>query len=306
MPGSVRDIRRQIKSTKATKQITRAMELVSAAKMKRAVSNAVGMRSYASTALLVLTHLADKMNPEAHPLLRVRETKRVLVVAFSADRGLCGSFNALLFKKVIEHEHELKNEFPDATIDYIASGKRAQDFLARTGRNVIAAFTGMTNKPTLASTLPIGKIILDAYLEERYDRVVLVYSHFQSALVQKPIDFQLLPFSTETILSMHEELHLFKHLTFGMKEEGDEYLYEPSADVILEALLPQLTQMQIFQSVLETTASEHSARMVAMRSATDNATEIMDDLTLYMNQVRQAGITREIAEISAGKAALGQ
>lgn len=304
MAGS-REIRRKIKSIKATKQITRAMELVSAAKMKRAVSHATGMRSYASTALLILSHMADKTHPDLHPLLEVRETKRVLVIAFSSDRGLCGSFNALLFKKVIEHEKTLKQEIPGVHVDYVAVGKRVQDFLGRTGRNVIAAFDGMTSRPTMESTLPIGKIVLDAYLDKTYDRVVLVYQHFVSALLQKPTAFQLLPFDRETLVEMGAELHLFKHLSFGVKEEGEEYLFEPSADVILEQLLPQLTQMQAFQATLETTASEHSARMVAMKSATDSANEMMSDLTLRLNQVRQAGITREIAEISAGKIALG-
>ncbi len=306
MAGSIRDIRRKIKSTKATKQITRAMELVSAAKMKRAVNNALGMRSYASTALLILTRLADKTNPDAHPLLEIRETKRVLVVAFSSDRGLCGSFNALLMKKVMEHEKELRAKYRGVEIDYIAVGKRVQDFLARTGRTVIATFTNMTNRPSMNSTLPIGKIATDAYLDKRYDKVVLVYQHFVSALTQKPTAFQLLPFSKENLLDMERELNLFKHLAFGMDDDGTDYLFEPSPDAILKSLLPQLTQMQIFQSVLETTASEHSARMVAMRSATDNATEVMSELTLHMNQVRQAAITREIAEISAGKAAVGQ
>lgn len=304
MAGS-REIRRKIKATKATKQITRAMELVSAAKMKRAVNHALGMRSYASTALLILTHLADKTHPEAHPLLAIREVKRVLVVVCSSDRGLCGSFNALLFKKVLEHERELKRQMPDVEVEYIAVGKRAQDFLARSGRSVVAAFSGMTNRPTLESSLPVSKIALDAYLEKRYDRVVILYQHFLSALVQKPTVFQLLPFSREVLKTMGGELGLFKHMKFGVEQEGSEYLFEPSADVILEQLLPQLTRMQIYQSVLETAASEHSARMVAMRSATDNATEMIGDLTLHLNQVRQAGITREIAEISAGKIALG-
>lgn len=304
MAGS-REIRRKIKSIKATKQITRAMELVSAAKMKRAVNHALGMRTYASTALMVLSHLADKTHPDLHPLLQVREPRRTLVVAYSSDRGLCGSFNALLFKKVVEHEKELKKEVHGVEIDYIAVGKRVGEFLARTGRNVVASFTGMTNRPSLDSVLPVGKIVLDAYLEKKYDRVVLVYQHFFSALFQKPTDFQLLPFSTETLKEMGAELHLFKHFSRDMKHEGEEYLFEPSPDVILEELLPQLTQMQLFQAVLETTASEHSARMVAMRSATDSATEMMSDLTLHLNQVRQAGITREIAEISAGKIALG-
>jgi F-type H+-transporting ATPase subunit gamma len=304
MAGS-REIRRKIKATKATKQITRAMELVSAAKMKRAVNHALGMRSYASTALLILTHLADKTHADAHPLLAVREVTRVLVVVSSSDRGLCGSFNALLFKKVLEYERELKREMGDVVVEYIAVGKRAQDFLSRSGRTIIAACSGMTNRPSLESALPVAKIILDAYLEKRYDRVALLYQHFLSALVQKPTVFQLLPFSREILSIMGGELGLFKHFKFGHEKEATEYLFEPSADIILEQLLPQLTRMQVYQSILETAASEHSARMVAMRSATDNATEMIGDLTLHLNQVRQAGITREIAEISAGKIALG-
>lgn len=281
------------------------MELVSAAKMKRAVSHATSMRNYASTALLILNHVADKTQPDLHPLLEKRDVKRVLAFVFSSDRGLCGSFNALLFRKVMEHERELKKMIPHVEIDYVAVGKRAGDFLARTGRNIVASFTRMTNRPHLEMILPLGKIALDGYLEKRYDRVTLLYQHFISALLQKPTAFQILPFSKEVLQTMGQDLHLFRHFTHGVEREGEEYLFEPSADAILATLLPELTHMQFFQALLETTASEHSARMVAMRSATDNASEMISDLTLYLNKVRQSVITREIAEISAGKIALG-
>lgn len=315
MAGGSREIRRKVKSIKATKQITRAMELVSASKMKRAVHHALAMRSYASTALVILTHLAHKTDSALHPLLAVRAPHRYLAIVYSSDRGLCGGFNSLLFRRVLEHEREVKRLTPHATIDYIAVGKRAQEFLARSGKTVVAAFSQMTSRPSLELSAPLAKIILDAYraggagaagdVNGGYDRVVLLYQHFISALTQKPTAFQLLPFSREVLEEMGAELNLFKHLTHGVMNDGTEYLFEPSPDAILERLLPQLTDMQVFQALLETTASEHSARMLAMRNATDSAGEIIDDLTLHLNQIRQAGITREIAEISAGKVALG-
>lgn len=309
MAGGSREIRRKIKSIKATKQITRAMELVSASKMKRAVHHALAMRSYASTALVILTHLAHKTDSSLHPLLAVRPPHRHLAVVYSSDRGLCGGFNSLLLRRVLEHEREIKRLTPHATIDYIAVGKRAAEFLARSGKTVVAVFSQMTSRPSLELSAPLAKIILDSYRAGGdaggYDRVVLLYQHFISALTQKPTAFQLLPFSREVLEEMGAELNLFKHLTHGVMNDGTEYLFEPSPDAILENLLAQLTDMQVFQALLETTASEHSARMLAMRNATDSAGEIIGDLTLHLNQIRQAGITREIAEISAGKVALG-
>lgn len=314
--ASARDIRRKIKSIRSTRQITRAMELVSAAKMKKAVHAATTMRTYASTAMMLLTELADRAQNFKHPLLEKRPVKKVLVLAFSSDRGLCGGFNTMLFKKLVEHEKNLKAEggsenAGNVEVEYIAIGKRVQDFLARTGRKILLAYPAMTNHPKMADTLSLGKYVMDAYSNREYDQVVILYQHFFSALTQKPTAYQLLPFSKEVLLEMGESLNLFAHLkgakggTASARSGQADYLFEPSPEAILSNLLPQLTQMQIFQAAQETGASEHSARMLAMQNATRNASEFIDDLTLYLNQVRQATITREIAEISAGKIALG-
>ena len=180
--------------------------------------------------------------------------------------------------------------------------------MARTGRKIVLAFPAMTNNPKLSDTRPIGKYVMDGYTAGDYDEIVLLYQHFFSALSQKPTAFPLLPFSQDVLMEMGANLGLFKHLDGeGRIAEalGTDYLFEPSPEAILKNLLPQLTQMQIFQAAQETTASEHSARMLAMRNATDNASTFIEDLTLHLNQVRQAAITSEIAEISAGKIALG-
>lgn len=333
MPSS-REIRRKIKSIRSTRQITRAMELVSAAKMKKAVNSATSMRTYASMALMLLTQLSERVSHDAHPLLVKRPVKKILVLAFSSDRGLCGGFNTTLFKKLLEYERQLRRESgrlvegvdggsgagegktidgasDDLQIDYLAIGKRAQDFLARTGRRIVLAYPAMSNHPKLVDTLSLGKFVLSSYEDSSYDEIVLLYQHFFSPLLQKPTAYQLLPFSRKVLEETIANLNLFKN----MKSEGcdgdknadfdtPDYLFEPSPQAILGSLLPQLTQMQIYQATLETAASEHSARMLAMRNATNNASDFINDLTLHLNQVRQAAITREIAEISAGKIAL--
>lgn len=310
MPSS-REIRRKIKSIRSTRQITRAMELVSAAKMKKAVHSATSMRTYASMALMLLTQLSERSSQEAHPLLVKRPVKKILVLVFSSDRGLCGGFNTMLFKKLLENERHLRKEYGDLQIDYLAIGKRAQDFLARTGRRIVLAYPAMTNHPKLADTLSLGKFALSSYEDSSYDEIVLLYQHFFSPLLQKPTAYQLLPFSKKVLEEMGTNLNLFKNVK---SEGGDggknadfetpDFLFEPSPQAILGSLLPQLTQMQVYQATLETAASEHSARMLAMRNATNNASDFISDLTLHLNQVRQAAITREIAEISAGKIAL--
>ena len=299
--ASSREIRRKIKSIRSTRQITRAMELVSAAKMKKAVHSATTMRTYASTALMLLTQLSERVQDFTHPLLAQRPVKKVLAVVFTSDRGLCGGFNTNLFKKVLEFEKSAKAN--GATVDYIAIGKKGQDFLARSGRNIMLSYGALTNHPKLADTLSVGKYVMDLFQDGTYDQIELLYQNFISPLVQKPTAYQLLPFSKEAVMTLAEDLGL-KHLKNIGKEDPTDYLFEPSPAAILGNLLPQLTQMQIFQAALETTASEHSARMVAMQSATNNANDFINDLTFSMNQVRQATITREISEISAGKIAL--
>lgn len=293
--------------------------------MKRAVMSATSIRPYAVNAMMVLTHLAEKTDPNLHPLLIKRDLKNCIVVMISPDRGLCGGLNTTLIKKVMVFEKEFLASHPKCNLQYIAAGKKAEVFLARTGRNLIAAYSGLSNNPTLKDVLSINKLIFDYYKNGDADMVVLIYQNFISPVLQKPVVHQLLPFSRENVMEMGVGMGLFEADAEGggaaersMARGGAsggvfgaaagaavEYKFEPSASFILDNLLPGLIEMQIYHSVLESTASEHSARMVAMHSATENASEMIDGLTLLFNQNRQASITREIAEISAGKVALG-
>lgn len=302
MPKGTLEIRRKLKSIKSTRQITKAMELVAASKMKKAVSGTLALRPYANLARALLENLSDKVKPEIHPLLAKRETKNILVILVSTDKGLCGGLNTQLFRSLNEY---LKKE-TQADFSFIAVGKKGSDFLRRTGRKIIATY-GTSVHPTLKETYPISRMVLSDYQNAAYDKVMLVYTDFISAVSQKPRVRRLLPLSKFALEEMIEEIQT-RAKTEPSKKQNEstlEYLFEPNPNRVLEILLPRLTEMQIYQSLLEAQASEHSARMFAMRNATDNATEIIDDLTLTYNGVRQASITAELAEISAGRAALG-
>lgn len=307
MAKGTREIRRKIKSIKNTRQITKAMELVAASKMRRAVANTVALRPYARLAQALLQNLADKTSETLHPLLAKREVKKVLIIVFATDRGLCGGLNAQLFRKLMEYVNTEKKKSNPPELSFIAVGKKAQDFLRRTGQQVIAAYPAMSNHPTLKDTFAISRMILQDFSVGTYDKVMLIYTDFISAINQKPTVRRLLPLSRAALEEMLEGIETKTHHGDIATEQAafTEYIIEPSPDRVLEMLLPRLTEMQIYQAVLEAGASEHSARMFAMRNATDNATEFIDDLTLMYNQLRQASITAELAEISAGRAALG-
>lgn len=315
MAKGTREIRRKIKSIKNTHQITKAMELVSASKMRRAVVNAVALRPYARLAEVLLKKLAEKMNHEQsaktslrHPLLAARPVKKVLAIVISTDKGLCGGLNTQLFRKLTEYVKAEKQKSSSPEISFIAIGKKAQDFLRRTGQTVTAAYNAMSTHPALKDTYPISRMVMQDYIAGVYDKVTLMYTDFISAINQKPAVRRLLPLSRFALEEMVEGLETKSHHSLDPTAESAaiaEYLFEPSPDKVLEMLLPRLTEMQIYQAILEAAASEHSARMFAMRNASDNASEFIDDLTLAYNQIRQAAITAELAEISAGRAALG-
>lgn len=303
MPQGSRDIRRKIKSIKSTRQITKAMELVAASKMRKAVANTLALRPYAHTARLLIASVSEKA--DMHALLAKREVKKALVVAVGSDRGLCGSLNAQLFRKITEYVNAEKQKQNPPDIKFIAVGKKIQDFLRRSGQLVLAAYPSMSSKPCLKDTFSISRFILQEYSAGLCDKVVLIYTDFISAISQKPTTRRLLPLSRYALEEMIEGLESKSQTP---SEEGKvilEYIFEPSPSEVLSTLLPRLTEMQIYQAILEAAASEHSARMFAMRNATDNATEFIEDLTLMYNQMRQASITKELAEISAGRAALG-
>lgn len=309
MAKGTRDIRRKIKSIKNTRQITKAMELVSASKMRRAIANTLAIRPYARLARALLGNLSDRTDPFVHPLLAKRNVKNTLVILVSTDRGLCGGLNTQLFRKLTEYLSAEKKKESPPEISFIAVGKKAQEFLRRANQKVIAAYNAMSNHPTMKDTFALSKMVLEDYVAGLYDKVTLIYTDFISVVSQKPTVRRLLPLSKSALEEMVEGLETKAH-----HEQADvdaetskfaEYKFEPSPDDVLKMLLPRLTEMQIYQAILEATAAEHSARMFAMRNASENAAEFIADLTLAYNQIRQASITAELAEISAGRAALG-
>lgn len=307
MAKGTREIRRKIKSITNTRQITKAMELVAASKMRRAVANTTAMRHYALLAKTLLRSLSEKAVPELHPLLAKREIKKVLVVVFGTDKGLCGGLNTQMFRKINEYIKAEKAKKNPPELSFMAIGKKAQDFLRRMGQNVIAAYPAMSNNVTMRESLSVSKMILNEYTGAKYDKVMLIYTDFISVINQKSTVRRLLPLSRYALEEMVEGLETKSHRPNVATEElqAMEYKFEPSPNRVLEMLLPRLTEMQIYQAILEAAASEHSARMFAMRNASDNASEFIADLTLMYNQIRQASITAELAEISAGRTALG-
>jgi len=295
--ASTLDIRRRIKSVGNTKKITKAMELVAASKMRRAVQQALATRAYARAAWDVLTNVSAVTEPELHPLLVERPVQRVAVIVVSSDRGLAGGLNTNVVRQTLG---VLKAQTVPA--DVITVGTKAADALRRLNVNIVAAFPNAHAHPTVADLLPIVKIAIEDYVAGRYDKVFVVYTDFISTLAQKARSRQVLPIRKQELKEVLDDVDnsvAVKSVVFQ-----NPYLFEPDPEAVLEKMLRNLVTSQLYQVVLESLASEHAARMVAMRNATDAAEELIDDLNLTYNQVRQAGITREIAEISAGRAAL--
>jgi F-type H+-transporting ATPase subunit gamma len=298
MPNPVKEIKRKIKSIKSTRQITKAMELVATSKMKKAVNFAVNLRTYGYTALRLLSTLSEKFT-KLHKFFEKRAVKNILVVLFTTDKGLCGGLNTNLCKKLVQTLETLEKNHKEAKITFACSGRKGAEFLRRIEKEVVYLFPAYSANPSFSNILPLSRVILNGFTEDKYDLVNIIYPDFVSTLVQKPVSRILLPFSTDVFRQMLNELgsKFTKHIT--VKEKNLEYKLEPSPEYIIENIVPQLTEMQLYQAVLESSASEHSARMVAMQNANQAATDLLDDLVLTYNQARQAVITAEIAEIAA-------
>lgn len=297
MVENSRTIRRRLKSIASTRKITKAMELVSAAKMRRASQGALATRPYALSAWSLLSHLVATTNRSLHPLLAERKVKTTAVVVMTTDRGLVGGLNAQLVRTVLGLPR-------DASLRFITVGKRGQDALRRSHAEIVAAFPAVSAHPTIKDVRPISKLTIDEFRNGNVDRVLLIYPDFISTLRQVPRVKQLLPLSRESIRDFLKEVSLASRESEPRVEDLSEFVFEPSADAVLEALLSQLVEVQLYQALLETVASEHAARMVAMRSATDAAGDLFDELTLAFNQTRQAAITKDLSEISASRLAL--
>jgi len=296
-----------MKAIKATRQVTKAMELVAASKMRRAVQNAQKLRRYAFTAWRILEKLAN-VHPDLHPYLKEQEPRKILAIVFTPDRGLCGNLNAQLLRTTTQYVNGLKDLKTFESLDFIVVGKKGQQFLPRMKQKVIAAFPSPGSYPVFKDILPIARMATESFLAGTYDHVVLIYTDFISAIAQEATVKVLLPFSRTGLKEMLGSLlpRRYKRETEkGLStEDVHEYIFEPSQDEILKTILPQLTELQVYQAILEAGASEQSARMVAMRNASDSASDIISDLGIMYNQTRQANITAELSELTAAKAAL--
>ncbi|MCC7160798.1 ATP synthase F1 subunit gamma [Candidatus Nomurabacteria bacterium] len=300
-------IKNRIKSVKNTKKITKAMELVAASKMKRAISSTLASRLYAEYSWEILTSIARNLGESKHPLFTEHEKtegkENVLVVLISSNRGLCGAYNAQIIKKVISL---LKVENGSINIEFMAIGKKGDVAMRRLGRNIVATFSELPDNISLSDVLPITKFVMDEYSALRYDRVLIAYTDFVSALTQKPNIKQILPVSKtaleELIESLGEEREASteEKVLSELENEKIDYLFEGNFDKLISSLAEKLTRMQIYQMLLESNASEQSSRMMAMKNASEASGEMIDELTLMFNKARQANITREISEISAG------
>lgn len=288
--ASGREIRRRIRSVKNVAQITKAMEMVAASKMRRAQRNVLATRPYADRLHDVMSELTSRMGASARKgtLLDVRTpVKNVAVVVVTPDRGLAGSLVSNVLRRV--GSFVLDQRAQGRNVDTYAIGKKGRDFLARTQQNLSAEVIKIGDAPGLVDTLGISNNIIDGFREGRYDEVYMIYSEFVNTLIQRPALKRLLPIEPPS-----------------GKSEGKsfDYNYEPDQSEVLSELLPRFVEVQLYQAVLENIASFYSAQMVAMRNATDNAKELVRDLTLSFNKTRQAGITNEVSEITAATAAM--
>jgi F-type H+-transporting ATPase subunit gamma len=285
--ASTREIRRRIRSVGNMQQITRAMEMVSAAKMRKAQQRVTASRPYSEQLRQIMSDLATQQpDPEQlaqFPLLQTRPVQNVELIVVTPDRGLTGALNTNILRR---GSRFILTE-AGAPVQVIAAGKKARDYFVRTRQNVIAEFIGIGDNTTLDAVRPIADIAIDDFASGKVDAVYVVYSKFINTLVQRPEVMQILPVEPPPA-----------------HEGYADYIFEPSAADVLNDLLPRYVEVQLYQAILEGIASEHSARMVAMRSASDNAKEIQQELTLSYNKARQAQITREVSEIAAGANAM--
>ena len=287
MAANTRDIRRRIKSIKNTAQITKAMQMVAASKMRKAQAAAIAGRPYAELINRVLVAVSKRTDPALSPLLEVRVVKKELVLVVSTDKGLCGALNTNLLRET--------SQFDGRPASYVATGRKAVQYLARTKKDLLADFQ-LKDSPGLIDTKPISKFLIDKFLSGEVDKVSVLYTRFVNTLSLKPTIQTLLPISPADLPKSSEPESKDDHL---------EFQYEPSAAEVLAGILPHYVHFQVYHMILDARASEHSARMVAMKNATDNAKTLIKDLTLEYNKIRQASITTELLEISTAQMAVG-
>lgn len=298
--ASIREIRRRIRSVKNISQVTRAMQMVAASRMRRAQEQVLATRPYAAKAGEILTHLAAQraVDESLHPLLQHRdEIRTVGLVLITSDKGLCGSYNHNLIQQA--------DRFISASpypVELITVGRRGRDAMWQLGQKIVAEYSNLPPQPGVLDVAPIARTAIQGFISGRFDVVYLAHTVFINTLVQQPETWQFLPLQQVQLGNMPLDKHRQAESTLAIGE----YIYEPDPATILDAVLPRFTELQIYQAVLESLASEHSARMVAMRNATENANDLLADLTLTYNRARQEAITKEMLDIAGGAEALAQ
>ena len=283
---SLRQIKRRIRSIQNTAKVTKAMELIAASKMRRAQASVLAGRPYSEKIQEVIAHLAAQPSDDSdsvQPLLQTRPVKHIEILHISPDRGLCGGMHSNLNRRVAQFILEQQ-----APVSIVAVGRKGRDFMVRYGQNVKAIFINLGDRPSVADTIAISRMVIDDYTERAADEVYLSYVEFVSTTVQRAVVRRILPIVPAELRA----------------EERVGYIYEPDSPAVLGVLLPRFVEMEIYHALLELIASEQSARMVAMRNATENAGDMVSDLTLLSNKVRQESITNELLDIVGGATAL--
>ncbi len=295
--ASAREVKLRIQSIRNIAQVTRALQAVSASKVQKAMQAMYSTRPYATKAWQVLTHIAAQPDREMlHPLLASREKiETVLVVMISGDRGLAGAYNSNIVRFVTQKF----GHYP-VPVEYITVGRKGRDLMIRRRKKIVAEFSNLPAAPTFSDISAIGRMAVDEFLSTRVDEVYLVYTDFFNMVKQVPTVKKLLPLEVDRGEGLVEDFGAQAHTSSGV------YLYEPGQDEILDTIIPRFTGLQVYQAVMESLASEHAARMVAMKNATDNATELSAALQLEYNKARQQSITSEMLDIAGGAEALAQ
>ncbi len=291
--ATIRQVRERIKVAKNIQQITKAMKMMSAARLKKAQDRVTLARPYANTMREMMTSLAEAVGGQVqHPLLDVRTPRNIGFLIVTSDRGLAGSYNSAILRK----SYEMIRQYDKDRVKLYMVGKKGIQFFRRRGYNVVSEFSLPNSGITFAESRDITRIVRGAFEKEDIDQLILFYTKFLSAISQHPINVQLLPIEQPSDATDSK--------TASDSKEVNDYIFEPAADELLQTLLPKYVEGQVYQALLESTASEHGSRMTAMSSATDNAGTMINTLTLTLNRARQANITREISEIVGGAEAL--
>lgn len=300
---SLKSVKNKIKSIDKTRQVTKAMEAVSAVKMRKSQGNAIGIRPYAFSALKILRSISGSNAAANHPLTKARKVAKTLILLVSADKGLAGNYGGALLKGAYRFMEERGLTKENTAL--IAIGKRGHEHFAKRGWTIVAHYERWSDQVSFDAVRPVAEQIKTLFLDGAFDEIFIVYTHFHSTLRQEVYTRKLLPVSfegvEEVVRGITPERGRFAEIGRDLNEKPvKEYTFEPEAGEILSELIPVLFNIQIFHSVLEANASEHSARMIAMKNASDNAGEISRSLKLHFNKVRQAAITREVSEIVGG------